>query len=91
VIASTVAGLEPGGVILIREADASAGWRFAAVRASNRSKAIAFGAWRQRFYFRTADQWLACFAAHGLTAELRPMSSEMFANVLFRVTRQTGL
>jgi uncharacterized protein (DUF2062 family) len=88
VIAATVAGLEPGGVILIREADASAGWRFTAVRAANRSKAIAFGTWRQRFYFRTADEWLACFAARGLSAELRPMSSEMFANVLFRVTRQ---
>ena len=91
VIATTVAGLEPGGVMLIREADASGGWRFTAVRAANRSKAIAFGAWRQRFYFRTADEWLACFAAHGLSAELRPMSTGMFANVLFRVTRQSSL
>jgi uncharacterized protein (DUF2062 family) len=88
VIATTAAALEPGGVMLVREADASAGWRFAAVRAANRSKAILFGHWRQRFSFRTADQWLACFAAHGLSAELRPMSTDMFANVMFRVTRQ---
>ena len=75
--------------MLVREADASAGWRFAAVRFGNRLKALAFGAWRQREYFRTTDEWLACFASHGLHAEVRPMSDGTpFANVLFRVSRQ---
>ncbi|MEO8259061.1 MAG: DUF2062 domain-containing protein [Acidobacteriota bacterium] len=88
VIAAAAAALEPGGVMLVREADAAAGWRFAAVRVGNRLKALAFGAWRQREYFRTVDQWLACFASHGLHAEVRPMSDGTpFANVLFRVTR----
>jgi SAM-dependent methyltransferase len=86
VIAATAAALEPGGVILVREADASAGWRFMAVRVGNGLKAIAFGSWRQRFYFRTADQWVACFASQGLAASLQPMSHGMFANVMFRVT-----
>jgi hypothetical protein len=70
----------------VREADASAGWRFATVRVGNRLKALAFGEWRQREHFRTTDEWLACFASHGLDAEVRPMSDGTpFANVLFRV------
>jgi hypothetical protein len=85
---ATVSGaLEPGGVMLIREADASGGWRFAAVRLGNRMKALAFGHWRQPFHFRTRDQWLACFSSHGLAGDVQPMSAGTpFANVLFRVT-----
>ena len=89
-IASVVASLEPEGVLLVREADGSAGWQFGAVRAGNWLKAIAFGAWRQRFYFRTTDDWLACFARHGVTAEVQPMSNRTFANVLFRVKKPSA-
>jgi uncharacterized protein (DUF2062 family)/2-polyprenyl-3-methyl-5-hydroxy-6-metoxy-1,4-benzoquinol methylase len=90
VIAAAADALEPGGVMLVREADASAGWRFAAVRFANRLKALAFGAWRQREYFRTLDEWVACFESHGLYAEVRPMSDGTpFANVLFRLTRRS--
>jgi SAM-dependent methyltransferase len=86
-LAAVSASLEPGGVALIREADASGGWRFAAVRFGNRVKALAFGHWRQPFDFRTTDEWLACFASHGLAGQVRPMSAGTpFANVLFRVT-----
>src|SRR6185436_19298207 len=86
-LTETAARLEPGGVVLVREADASGGWRFAAVRLGNRVKALAFGHWRQRFHFRTTDEWLACFAAHGLAGQVRPMrAGTPFANVLFRVT-----
>lgn len=88
-LAASAAALEPGGVILVREADASAGWRFAAVRLGNRLKALAFGAWRQREYFRTADEWLACFARLGLSADVHVMGKGTpFANVLFRVTHR---
>jgi uncharacterized protein (DUF2062 family) len=87
VIAASAAALEPGGVMLVREADASAGWRFRAVVLGNRLKALAFGAWRQQFYYRSAAEWTACFARHGLRAEVRPMSSGAFANVLLRLTR----
>ena len=86
-LATVFAALEPGGVVLIREADASGGWRFAVVRLGNRVKALAFGHWRQPFHFRTSDEWLACFASHGLAGQVRPMGAGTpFANVLFRVT-----
>ena len=86
-LASLAGALQPGGVILIREADASAGWRFAAVRYGNRLKAVVFGAWRQEFHFRTAADWLACFTRHGLRGDVWPMGvGAPFANVLFRVS-----
>jgi uncharacterized protein (DUF2062 family)/SAM-dependent methyltransferase len=86
-IAAVAAALQPGGVALVREADAAAGWRFEAVRLGNRLKALAFGHWRQRFSFRRTDEWLARFAAHGLSGQVYPMGQGTpFANVLFQVT-----
>ncbi len=88
-IARAAAALEPGGVILVREADASAGWRFTAVRAVNRLKALLVGAWRQTFHFRTQADWCACFARHGLRADVQSASDGLpFANLLFRLTAE---
>jgi uncharacterized protein (DUF2062 family)/2-polyprenyl-3-methyl-5-hydroxy-6-metoxy-1,4-benzoquinol methylase len=87
ILRAMAAALEPGGVILVRDADRSAGWRFAAVRAGNRLKAFLSGAWRQEFHFRTTLEWIECFARLGLDAEVRPMGGGTpFANVLFRLT-----
>jgi SAM-dependent methyltransferase len=86
-LSTAVGALAQGGVILIREADASAGWRFHAVRIGNRLMAIASGAWGQRFAFRTLGDWHDCFARHGLDAESTPAGTGTpFANHLFRLT-----
>lgn len=86
-LTAMASALEPGGVILVRDADASAGWRFGAVRTVNRLKAIASGAWRQPFYFRSNADWLSCFRRLGFDADARPMADGTpFANVLFRLT-----
>lgn len=80
------AALRPGGVIVIREADAGAGWRFGVVRAGNRIKALAVGEWKQTFHFRSASEWIACFDRLGLPADVRQMGQGTpFGNVLFRV------
>jgi SAM-dependent methyltransferase len=85
-LAQLAGALDEGGVIFVREADASAGPRFTAVRAVNHAKMLLFGAWRQAFHFRTGDEWLACFARLGLRASVRPAAgSAPFANVLFRL------
>jgi uncharacterized protein (DUF2062 family) len=81
------------GVMLVREADAAGGWRFLTVRIGNRLKALALGVRGQRFHFRTGAEWIACFAGHGLHADVRPMGSGTpFANVLFslKVIGTTG-
>lgn len=81
--------LRPGGVVVIREADAGAGWRFAVVRAGNRIKALAVGEWKQAFHFRTAAEWMSCLERLGLSAEVRRMGQGTpFGNVLFRAQRR---
>jgi len=86
-LASTAKALEPGGMILIREADAGAGWRFSAVRAVNTAKAVLTGNWRQTFHFRTVEEWMACFARLGFLVDMRPTGEGTpFSNVLFVLT-----
>jgi uncharacterized protein (DUF2062 family) len=79
-------GDEQSGVMVIREADADAGWRFRMVAFGNRLKALAFGHWGQRFYFRSVADWISCLSQLGLRAEAREMGQGTpFANVVFVV------
>jgi hypothetical protein len=91
-IASIASRLEPGGVLLVREADAGGGWRFTAVHAGNRFKAFATGTWRrQSFHPRTAAEWRDCFSRHGFCIDARTMGEGTpFANVLFRLTKRAA-
>jgi SAM-dependent methyltransferase len=85
-LAAAVRALQPGGTIVVREADASAGWRFQAVRFGNRLTALTSGAWRQTFAFRTLDEWRECFSRHGLEVDGRSAGEGTpFANHLFRL------
>ena len=78
----------PDGVILIREADASAGWRFNLVRFGNAVKARCIETSRERRHYRTRDQWLTCFERLGLAAEICPSHGRNpLGNLLFRVHR----
>jgi uncharacterized protein (DUF2062 family)/2-polyprenyl-3-methyl-5-hydroxy-6-metoxy-1,4-benzoquinol methylase len=86
-LAAAVGALEPGGVILVREADASAGWGFQAVRFGNRLTALVSGAWHQPLVFRTVGEWRDCFSRLGLHAESTATGAGTpFANHLFRLT-----
>jgi len=79
--------LAPGGVILVREADASAGWRFALVRTVNWLQALRVGAWRQTFHYRDRQDWLALFDSCRLDAEVSlQRGGGTLGNVLFRIT-----
>ena len=87
VIAAARQSLREGGVLLVREADAAAGWRFRVVLAGNQLKALALRRWRQRFYFRTLTEWRAVFSRHGLEVTSLPNAGGTpFASVLFRLT-----
>ncbi len=75
VIERAARALLPGGVLLVREADANAGWRFWMTTIFERLRALTRGAWRQRFYYRSCAQWSDLLRAHGLTVETKPMSA----------------
>jgi uncharacterized protein (DUF2062 family)/SAM-dependent methyltransferase len=90
-IERAVRSLEPGGVVLLREADASGGARFTNVKIGNRLKAILTGNWRQRFFFRTHDDWCALLTRHGLDVSggLADQGTP-FANSVVRGVRRHG-
>jgi len=86
-----VAALEPGGTLLLREADAGAGWRFQAVNFANRMKALAFGYSSKGFCFRTASGWKTLLESHGLSVQVWPMGrGTPYANVLLAGTKAGG-
>jgi SAM-dependent methyltransferase len=75
--------LNPGGVLVVREADAAARAGFMTVRAGNRLKALVTGNWRQRFAFRAAGEWTELLERLGLKVESRGAADGTpFANVL---------
>lgn len=82
-LSRVVDALEPGGVLLMRDADAGAGWRFALTRAAERLCAVARGHLRQQFHYRSADAWAALLRRHGLEVDSAPLSEGTpFGNVL---------
>ena len=78
-----VDALPPGGKLLVREADASGGWRFRFVRLGNRLTAWTQRRWTPTFHFRTAAEWRALLERAGLQVEEpKEMGTASFANVL---------
>ncbi|MGC4071848.1 MAG: methyltransferase domain-containing protein [Nibricoccus sp.] len=79
-----VKALEPGGVLLVRDVDAAAGWRFWAVNFANRMKAFFFGYSSKGFCFRALDAWRGLLESYGLSVEVWPMGrGTPYGNVLF--------
>ena len=90
-LARVAGALPQGGLLLVREADAAAGWRFLAVRLSERLMAFCRGdwrQWRQGFHYRRKDDWIALLGGLGLTAAAGPMGmGTPYANVLIQAVR----
>jgi trans-aconitate methyltransferase len=75
--------IEPGGLLVLREADAAAGLRFWAVRVGNWLCHAAQGRWHSRFHYRTAAAWRERLAEMGFEIESEPMGQGTpFANVV---------
>ena len=88
-IARIAAAMRPGAILLVREADADAGWRFRVVRLGNRITALFRGRWRPTFAFRTVAEWQAELAGLGFDVSAAPMGEGTpFANVLLVARRQ---
>jgi len=84
VLEKAAAALDPGGLLLLREADAGAGFAFRVTRWSERLLEIPRGHWRDRLHYRTAAGWTGLLQALGFSVTVEPMSAGTpFANVLF--------
>jgi uncharacterized protein (DUF2062 family) len=85
------AAMPPTGRLLVREADATAGWRFGMVRIGNRLKALVTGHWRQRFHFRSKAAWRRLLHEEGFEPHVQPMGEGTpFANVLISAGVRSG-
>jgi SAM-dependent methyltransferase len=80
-----------GGVLLIREADAAGGWRFAMVRAGNRLNAFLQGRSGRRFCFDSAAGWSSRLEREGFDVEaITRHDGGPFANVLLQARLVRG-
>ena len=80
--------IPPGGVLVVREADAAAGWKFQMVRAGNRFNAFWQGRFRRPFCFDSVAGWTARFARAGFEVEaVTRHDSGPFGNVLLQARR----
>lgn len=82
--------VEPGGKLIIREADAAGGPAFRRTRVAERLCAVARGHFRQRFQFRSSAGWEELLRARGLEVTAVPMSEGTpYANVLIEGVRRS--
>ena len=79
------AALEPGGLLLLREADAAAGFAYRVTRWSARVSAMGSGGIWPQIHCRSAAEWASLLEALGISVTVaEPMSEGTpFANVLF--------
>ena len=90
-IGSIAAAMPAGGVLIVREADAEAGWKFRMVRAGNRFNAFWQGRFRRPFCFDSVTGWNARFARAGFVVEaVTRHDSGLFGNVLLQARRVAG-
>lgn len=82
-VAQIAKALEPGGFLLLRDADAEGGWRFTATRIQERVCALARRHWRQKFHYRSEAEWMELLEKNGLAASAEPMAQGTpYSNVL---------
>jgi 2-polyprenyl-3-methyl-5-hydroxy-6-metoxy-1,4-benzoquinol methylase len=81
---------EAGGVLLLREADASHGPAFQATHWAERIACWTRGQFSQSLFYRPADEWKALLGSLGFAVDVEPRSTGTpFDNVLF-IARRTG-
>ncbi len=76
--------LEPGGLLLLRETDAGAGFAFQVTKWAERIAGALRGDFKQQLRYRSAVQWTATLEELGFSVRVEPMSEGTpFANLLF--------
>ena len=89
VLERAAAALEPGGLLLVRDADAGAGLAFLVTRWSVRLPEILRGRLRNRLHYRSAKQWAGLLESLGFSVAVEPMSAGTpFSNILFHCKKR---
>lgn len=84
VLEKAARSLEPDGVLLVREADAGAGFPFQVTKWCERIAEAGRGRLSNSLHFRSLGEWVAALEGLGLAVHSEPMSQGTpFANVLF--------
>jgi len=65
--------LEPGGTLILREADAAGGWRFRIIHVANWLKGLFEGDPGRRFCFRSTSAWVERLEQLGLVVRVVPL------------------
>lgn len=88
VLARVYSALEPGGVLLIRETDAGAGWRFRLTSAADRIGGIRRWRLAGRHRYRTLEDWAEMLEAMGYRTRVVPVAeTRWYADLLIEARR----
>jgi SAM-dependent methyltransferase len=88
VLQRAATALEPGGVLLLREADAARRLSFHVTRWSEQALEVLRARRFSQLHYRSAVEWASLIQALGLSVRMEPMSDGTpFANVLFVCTK----
>ncbi|MEO8343831.1 MAG: methyltransferase domain-containing protein [Gallionella sp.] len=80
--------LQPGGILLLREADAAGGLRHYITNLAEHNCCLWRGQGWPALHYRSKAEWITLLEESGFSVESLPMSQGTpFANILFRATR----
>ena len=86
---NAVAALDVNGVMVLREADAGAGFAFGMTKYAERFAAAVGGRGWQPLHYRRTEEWVSLLKSWGLSVTTAPMSAGTpFANVLMVARRR---
>lgn len=89
VLEKAAAALDPGGVLVIREADAGAGLAFRITQCAEHLAAMGSGRGWQSLHYRPVTEWVRLLESLGLSVSAESMSAGTpFANVLLVAQRR---
>ncbi len=90
VLARVAEAIEPGGLLILREADTAGGWRFHATRWAEQLYCLARGQGWVPLHYRSAAQWQSALQTLGFSVEALPMSDGTpFANVMYLARKRS--
>ena len=91
ILSRIATSLEPGGILLLRETDAAAGWRFRLTSMADRLAGFRRWSLARRHHYRTAEQWLEVLRTLGFEPRIVPTTdARWYADMLIEARNGSG-